>query len=142
MLTQRGTARVVWTGIRQLHGRVLREGPSLAPISLRIGGFGQSNDLRVSPNARVSVAPSDVRRAASLLDAGRAEAMPTIACAYVTLLFSETEMIRANGVWVECTRPDEPPSAEIAPTRAELFRLFPTLARRSPRTRVLNPLRG
>ena len=142
ILTQNGRRRVVWTGLRQLHGRALREGPSLSPISVRLGGFGQVSDLRVSPSARVGVSPGVVRTAGSLLADEMAEAMSTIACAYAVLLFAETETIRANGVWVECTRPDEPPSAELAPTRSELFRLFPTLARRSPRTRVVRPRRG
>ena len=140
VITQGGRGRVLWTGIRQLHGQALRDGPSLAPVSVRLGGFGQTNDLRVSPNARVSVAPGQMKRACELLGTDRAEALPTIACAYVMLLFSETEAIRANGVWVECNRPDDPPSAELAATRAEMFRLFPSLIRRSPRTRVLRPL--
>lgn len=142
VVTLSGPRRVVWTGMRNLRGAELREAPSLGPITLRLGVLGQAADLRAAPHTRVAAAPGGLDHAVELARAGHGEAMPTVACAYVSIMFEETERVRANGVWIECLRPDEAPSPELAASRNQLFRLFPSLARRVPLARVLSPRIG
>lgn len=132
-----------WIGCSHVTGDALRADPSLRPIRIAAGAFGDhgpARDLTVSPQHRI------------LLDDWRAElhfgtrqvlvpakgltngttirqASAPDGIDYFHVLFDRHEIMLTEGLWTESFHPGEYALRELdSAARADLFRLFPRLA--------------
>lgn len=111
-----------------------------APILIPDGVFGPHDAIWLSPQHRVCLSGWAVEmltgaghvlaRARHLVVAGIADCRETGPISYVHVMFDRHEIIAANGLWCESYRPGPASLAgHSQAVRAELFALFPTLAR-------------
>ncbi|WP_424986859.1 Hint domain-containing protein [Microbulbifer sp. S227A] len=137
-------------GVQNLH-RIARRvlsadeidsAPQLAPIHIVAGALGAGlpeRDMVLSPLTRVLVKRDHTalyfEDDTLLVPARNLVGLPGIGQAaragvtYLHLGFEQHEVIRANGIWIECFQPDDPHVYGVgAEQREELFYLFPDLA--------------
>jgi hypothetical protein len=160
--TADGPAQPVrWIGCSHVSGPDLRADPSLRPIRIAAGAFGEnrpSRDLTVSPQHRILL--DDWR--AELYFGARQVLVPAKALTndttihhdheadgvdYFHVLFDRHEIMMTEGLWTESFHPGDYALREIdTAAREELFLLFPQLADRTgaPETarKALRPWEG
>lgn len=138
-----GYQPVHWTGARALTAADLRADPTLQPVHIAAGALGPGlpeRDLTVSPQHRMLLAGARAELmfgdlevlAAALHLVGR----PGIArgkpapVTYIHIMCARHEIILAEGAWTESFQPGARTLSGMgAAQRAELFKLFPELAR-------------
>lgn len=115
-----GLQPVIWTGAQRLGGGRLMAMPSLRPVCLRAGVFGQDgqDDLYVAPRLRVlmsDIAAQDLfqqdtalSRAADLIDdAGVCPLYHATQATYFAVLLRTHQILQVNGFEVESLHPAE-----------------------------------
>ena len=131
MTRDNGFQTVRWIGSKTVSGS-----GQLAPILIREGTFGNTHDLRVSPQhrmllrgwqAELVLGEPEVLAAAKLLINDRSiRPAPCKSVTYVHILFDDHEIIQAGGCWSESYRPSPSNIAGLDHgARCELLELFP-----------------
>jgi Hint domain/Bacterial Ig domain len=131
----RGPQTVRWAGSVVVQGM-----GETAPVVIPAGAFGPHDAVWLSPQHRVCLggwaaemvtgATQVLARARHLVAAGIADCRQIGAVSYVHVMFDRHEIIAANGLWCESYRPGPASlAAHSEAVRAELFALFPALAR-------------
>jgi hypothetical protein len=119
----------------------LREKPHLRPIVIRKGALGNGlpeDDVSLPPLHRLVVSRRDMSRkfeakqvlvnARSLAGSEGVFEANAMGITYTHLQFSRSQIIQANGVWVEAFNPfDKLRGSGFDDQREELFDLFPRL---------------
>lgn len=128
-----GMQTVRWIGSKTVPGR-----GHLAPILIREGTFGNTSDLRVSPQHRMLLqgwraellfGETEVLAAAKMLINDQSiRPDPCKAVTYVHMLFDDHEIVRAEDCWSESYHPSVANIAALDDgPRSELLELFPEL---------------
>lgn len=129
-----GAQPLRWIGQRHSSGRGAQ-----APVRIRAGHFGATQDLLLSPQHRILIGgwqselffgERETLAAASHLVGGQAVSRAPMACVtYLHLLFDRHQILSTHGVWSESFHPCDYSLTLIdAPQRAEVLSLFPDLA--------------
>ena len=138
-----GFQPVQWAGARDLAAADLRADPTLRPVQIAAGALGgglPERALTVSPQHRMLLTGSraelmfgdlEVLAAAVHLvgrpGITRSKAAPVT---YIHIMCAQHEIILAEGAWTESFQPGERTLSGMGEAqRAELFKLFPELAR-------------
>ena len=135
-----------WVGRRDLSSTELSAQPKLNPVVIRVGAMGTNlpeQDMMVSPQhrmlftgprAEMMFGDNEVLIAAAHLvgQPGIDRAHPTCV-AYIHVMCSQHEIIRANGCWTESYQPGVQTLQSMhQDQREELLTLFPALAIATP----------
>lgn len=136
-----GLQPVIWVGRIMLDWDQLRDKPQLRPIVIRKGALGNGlpeDDISLPPLHRLVVSRRDMARrfeAKQVLVSARSLAgsegvfeANAMGITYTHLQFSRSQIIQANGIWVEAFNPfDKLRGSGFDAQRDELFDLFPGL---------------
>lgn len=136
-----GLQPVIWVGRVMLDWDQLRDKPHLRPVVIRKGALGNGlpeDDITLPPMHRLVVSRRDMTRkfeakqvlvnAKSLAGSNGVFEANAMGVTYTHLQFSRSQIIQANGVWVEAFNPfDKLRGAGFEAQREELFDLFPGL---------------
>jgi Ca2+-binding RTX toxin-like protein len=141
-----GYRPIRWVGHKPIDAARLAAEPNLAPVLIRAGALGQGapeRDMMVSPQHRMLISgaraellfgEAEVLVAALHLvgQPGIERVTPEGLC-YIHILFDAHEIVLGDGCWTESFQPGEMTLGGLGDAqRAELYQIFPELARRSP----------
>ncbi len=142
VFNKRGVAvQIRWQGAATLNAHELYGNPHLHPITFHRGSvapgvpmrdtaFSQNVGLEASScrGGHIHAAGAKTVAAKKLINHRDVRPVSPITVTYIHFHFDRHEIIRANGVWVECYSPlDAENGARRSAQRTELFYFFPEL---------------
>ncbi|MEP3331236.1 Hint domain-containing protein [Sedimentitalea sp.] len=136
-----GVQVIAWIGRCELSAANLEHSPLLGPVQIAANALGQGlpeQDMIVSPYTRVLVKQDDTALyfgddtllvpARNLVGLEGVEHLDDESVSYVHIAFEQHEVVRANGIWIECFQPADPHVFGIGEAqRTEMLALYPEL---------------